>query len=320
MFIKSWIKHIHKKCKGNAKYLAGGSLGRPETSPISCASPDTYVAITRKQLVKKLKAHKKWLTGKGGRRLILDHIRFPKCHLQNEDFSLADLRTVDFSATAFTHCQFNQAKLRDCNGDDCYFDNCDFSNAIIGYSSFTKTRLVDIAFNYAEIFWTNFRFTALRGVLFHGSCLSLVDFSHSTQVGVRFEHANIQVVTTDNKYVYGKMLTEPIIGYKKCISQPTSSKKPGKPVIVKLEIPKNAIVFSINGTKCRTNVAKVLEIDDGNCNTAFAIRNSGQPIFTYKVGKTVHPVGKEFDCQYNVECSTGIHFFLTREAAEAYEY
>ena len=98
----------------------------------------------------------------------------------------------------------------------------------------------------------------------------------------------------------GKMLTEDVIGYKKCRDD----------VIVKLLIPRGAIVFSINGNKCRTNKAKVLEIEG-------ATRAISQHKYmSYYVGDefTVY----DFNCEYNVECAPGIHFFMTKEEAVNY--
>ena len=74
-----------------------------------------------------------------------------------------------------------------------------------------------------------------------------------------------------------------------------------------LSVPKGAIVFSINGSKCRTNKAKVLEGGGVSC-----CDNE----FTYEKGKTYEI--KDFDLAYNEECSTGIHFFKTRKEAEEY--
>ena len=98
----------------------------------------------------------------------------------------------------------------------------------------------------------------------------------------------------------GKMLTEDIIGYKKCRDD----------VIVKLLIPRGAIVFSINGNKCRTNKAKVLEIEGADR------AMSQHKYMSYYVGDefTVY----DFNCEYNVECASGIHFFMTREKAMNY--
>lgn len=81
-------------------------------------------------------------------------------------------------------------------------------------------------------------------------------------------------------------------------------------VIVKLLIPRGAIVFSINGRKCRTNKAKVFEIEGATK----AI--SQHKYMSYYVGDefTVY----DFNCEYNVECAPGIHFFMTREKVMNY--
>ena len=98
----------------------------------------------------------------------------------------------------------------------------------------------------------------------------------------------------------GIKLSEPIIGWKKCNNN----------VLVKLEIPRGAIVFSINNKKCRTDKAKVLEIIGAD--RAY----SNYKFFSYYVGDIIEVFN--FNCEYNVECAEGIHFFKTREEAENY--
>ena len=100
----------------------------------------------------------------------------------------------------------------------------------------------------------------------------------------------------------GIILEEPMIGYKRCDTH-----------IVTLEIPVGAIVYSINKGKCRTNKAKVLSVSDGLDEVA----SNWDDNFIYRIGeeKTI----KDFDMMYNIECSTGIHFFRTKEEAENYK-
>ena len=98
----------------------------------------------------------------------------------------------------------------------------------------------------------------------------------------------------------GIKLSEPIIGWKKCKNN----------VLVKLEIPRGAIVFSINNSKCRTDKAKVLEIIGSD--RAY----SKHKFFSYYVGDVIEVF--DFNCEYNVECAEGIHFFKTREEAKDY--
>lgn len=102
------------------------------------------------------------------------------------------------------------------------------------------------------------------------------------------------------EYRKGKNLTEDIKGYKKC--------KNG--VVVTLIIPRGAIVFSINGNKCRTNKAKVVNIDGADR------VYSTHKYMSYYVGDEFNIY--EFNCEYNIECSEGIHFFMSREEAENY--
>ena len=80
--------------------------------------------------------------------------------------------------------------------------------------------------------------------------------------------------------------------------------------LCKLRIPPDARrTASVVGRKCRAEFAEVLE---GN---GTSWRPEGQAI-TYAPGETVRPDG--YDDNPLVECAQGIHFFLTREEAEAW--
>ena len=72
-------------------------------------------------------------------------------------------------------------------------------------------------------------------------------------------------------------------------------------------------MFSINNNKCRTNKAKVISID-GDKTKGLTIASDHDTSFIYEVGKTIEI--EDFNLMYNVECSTGIHFFYNREDAE----
>lgn len=122
-----------------------------------------------------------------------------------------------------------------------------------------------------------------------------------------FEYSNLEpaILSDSEENRIGIYLKKPMIGYKQC----------REGIIVTLEIPKGAIVYSINNRKCRTNVAKVIDIDNGLRHLEQAVSRYDRK-FIYRKGKMVYP--DEFDCRYNVECGGGIHFFRTREEAEEY--
>ena len=100
------------------------------------------------------------------------------------------------------------------------------------------------------------------------------------------------------------------IGFKQCRNS----------FIVKLEIPSDSLRCSATGRKCRCSKAKVISItnlDGTNANTD-AVISKRDPNFIYKVGETVEV--KNFDTNRWNECSTGIHFFITRQEAVDYVY
>ena len=96
-------------------------------------------------------------------------------------------------------------------------------------------------------------------------------------------------------------------GYKKCCD--------GK--IVTLYIPARARrTSSLVGRKCRAEFAKVISIIDADgkpCDTAES-KHDGAVV--YRVGEIVRP--DSYDDDIRVECTHGIHFFITRREAEEY--
>lgn len=125
-------------------------------------------------------------------------------------------------------------------------------------------------------------------------------------MGVNLSDANLRKTILDNtdKLRKSTKLSESIIGWKKC-------KYNRHNVLVKLEIPRGAIVFSINNKKCRTDRAKVLEIIGAN-----KAYSSFDKSFSYHIGDVVEIFN--FNCEYSIECTNGIHFFRTEEEAEEY--
>ena len=169
------------------------------------------------------------------------------------------------------------------NADLNYANLCD---ADLCGAGLRGTDLSDANLRGANLRGANLRYANLRGADLRGANLRGVELCGT--------EGNLM------EYRRGKILSENVIGYKKCRDN----------VIVTLEIPRGAIVFSINGTKCRTNKAKVLEIEGAN--RAY----SQQKYVSYYVGDEITIYN--FNCEYNVECAEGIHFFMTRKEAEEY--
>ena len=146
----------------------------------------------------------------------------------------------------------------------------------------------------------------LQGADLRGADLQGADLQGAYLQGAYLQGADLQgAKDSDLVIAQTRILPEgDLIGYKKC--------KDG--IIVRLLIPKEAKRSSAFGRKCRAEYAQVLEIYGAD------IAHSNYPhddSLPYKVGDTVRP-SKPFDENWVEECSTGIHFFITKLEAEKY--
>ena len=137
----------------------------------------------------------------------------------------------------------------------------------------------------------------LEGANLYGANLYGANLYGANLYGANLYGANLK----GEEFRLGKILTEPLTGYKKT--------KEG--VVITAEIPKGAIVFSINGRKCRTNRAKITDMEGKEL-----LHSSFNSTFEYRLGQEIEI--ENFNLMYNVECASGFHFFLTREEAENY--
>ena len=93
-------------------------------------------------------------------------------------------------------------------------------------------------------------------------------------------------------------------------------KKSNENYIIKLEITKDAKRSSATTRKCRCSKAKVLEILTLSGESKSEAISRHDKDFVYRVGEIVEV--KDFDENRWNECSTGIHFFITRQEAVDY--
>ena len=96
------------------------------------------------------------------------------------------------------------------------------------------------------------------------------------------------------------------IAWKKCYGD----------TIVKLLIPENAKRSSATTRKCRSDKAFVLNIFDSEGNEIEKTVSNFDNSFEYIKNKEV--LVEDYDENRWKECSTGIHFFITRREAECY--
>ena len=144
--------------------------------------------------------------------------------------------------------------------------------------------------------WEDMR-ANLRGANLRGANLGGANLYGANLRGANLRGANLE----GEDFRLGKILIEPLTGYKKT--------KEG--VVITAEIPAGAIVFCINGSTCRTNRAKITDMEGHE-----VLHSQYDNSFEYRLGQEIDI--KDFNLMYNVECASGFHFFKTRKEAEEY--
>ena len=88
--------------------------------------------------------------------------------------------------------------------------------------------------------------------------------------------------------------------------------------IVKLLITEDSKRSSATSLKCRCSKAKVLDIQeaDGSPSNVNEVKSNYDDSFIYKIGEVIKV--DDFDENRWNECSTGIHFFVSRDMAVRY--
>lgn len=256
--------------------------------------------MTKGELQDIIESHKKWLNGYGGER----------ANLCGADLSDTDLRNVNLHHALLIHadlCNANLSGIDLCGVDlsDARLCNADLSCAIINAANLS----------YADLSGANLCYTNLCNTDLHNANISDANLCGANLSGANLSRANLRG-TDLSKLIYDEDTafyalqcpeTGSFIGYKKAHGY-----------IVELEILADAKRSSATSRKCRCSAAKVLSITtiSGKSTKVKEIASNRDSNFVYRVGEIVRV--DCFDANRWNECSTGIHFFITRSEAERY--
>ena len=138
----------------------------------------------------------------------------------------------------------------------------------------------------------------------YGANLECANLYGANLNGANLNGANLYGANLEEKEKprFGQILKGPMTGYKKTLEG----------VVLTATIPAGAIVFCINGSKCRTNKARIIDMGGQN----EVLHSSYNRYFEYRLMQDIEI--EDFNIMYNVECAPGFHFFRTREEAENY--
>lgn len=236
--------------------------------------------INQKELNKILDLHKKWLDDKtDGKRGNLSYTDLSELDLSCVNLRGADLRHADLSNSDLSYADLRGANLRHANLEGADLSYVDLSNTNLSYVNLRGANLIYVNLRGANLSYADLSNADLSNITYN--CLTAFFTIQCPEEGS-------------------------FTGFKKANDK-----------IVKLLITEDSLRSSATSRKCRCSKAKVLSITSLDGKKSFdKIESNYDESFIYEVGKIVEV--KDFDKNRWNGCSTGIHFFITREEAVNY--
>ena len=207
-----------------------------------------------------------------------------------------------------------RANLRGANLGGANLEGANLEGADLGGANLRGANLTEAYLRGADLYGASLRGADLRGANLDGADLRWADLDGANLRGAYLEGADL-----GGANLRGANLTEAYLhwvkgldAFKVCpeVGQFIAFKKVAGTIIT-LMIPADAKRVNAYGSrKCRAEFAYVLSVENGGCSL---IAHGG---FTYPRSGLVTP--DSYDPDPRVECSHGIHFFITRQEAQEY--
>lgn len=261
--------------------------------------------ISKKELNKILDDHQKWIDTR-----YTENVAGKRADLSEKNLFRADLSGAD---------------LRDAILRNAFLRGADLSGAIL---------------SRADLRWAD-----LPGADLSNATLTGADFSHADLSGANFNHADLKGAILFDAYLVKANLRDAYINRANltaawltgadtkniCYDHETIGFasacpecgtfvgfKRARGMIVELLILEDAKRFSGTTRKCRCDKAKVLSISnpDGSKSALTEVSSDYDENFIYQPGEYVEVAN--FDENRWEDCTTGIHFFITRDEAVRY--
>ena len=282
--------------------------------------------LTQKSLDEIIRRHEMWLDSDGetGEQADLSYTDLSGLNLANANLRGANMESVDL-----VFASLEGANLLDANLLGAKLTGADLIGANLEHANLRSAKLVCARLEGANLTNANLREANLDDINLEGANLMVANLEGANLERANLRHADLTFA--DLKGANLKLADLTGVNLTNVKNLPDISmvcpetgliicwKKALGDFIIKLEIPEDAKRSSAIGSrKCRCNKAKVLSIEhlDGTPAEVTSVQSKHYPDFIYKVGETVEV--PDFDENRFRECSTGIHFFMTRGEAFAY--
>ncbi|MGL4232670.1 MAG: pentapeptide repeat-containing protein [Casimicrobium sp.] len=166
----------------------------------------------------------------------------------------------------------------------------------------------------ADLSGANLSGANLSGANLYGADLSGANLSGANLSGANLSGANLSGANLSGANLSGAIGSSLAVSKTRILPDGDLIvwKKCRDGVLVKLRVPAHAKRSHAFGRKCRCSEAIVLEIIGGEFATSIHDKS-----FVYRLGETVFPE-QPFCENWQDECASGIHFYITEEEARAH--
>ena len=233
-------------------------------------------------------------------------LRKQSAYLSGESKEKPDFKGIDISNMIFSGEDFSEADL---SGADCrgtHFNKCKFFG-----TNFTGARLSGAEFYICKMDMDNEHECYIPKFIFDNKIRADFNFyfetSHRRGCPITPDSGSFNVFNICD-YVEMK---DTFLGYKILYVGEN------KYAVATLRISPDDKVIAFENGKCRCARAFVVSIDDGIKSYQSGVSPIHVNICRYNVGEYV--TADYFNDDWLIECSHGIHFFLTRKEAEEYK-
>jgi len=269
------------------------------------------------KIAKILASHRLWLASNevsGGR------ANLRGADLEGVDLQGANLRGADLRGANLQRANFENADLKNAILEDADLKNANLRSADLKNANLRSADLRGADLRSADLENTYLRDADFRDAVLEGTNLRDANLRGADLEGADLRGANLRGAILDNADLEGAIFSEnwqivPPVG-----QSFTAFKKVRGEIVLELLIPRSARrTSSLIGRKCRADAALVVGVAYGDAvNNAGICKSLHDSRFTYEIGKMASE--PSFDPDIRVECTAGIHFFMTKEEAFNYKF
>jgi hypothetical protein len=275
--------------------------------------------MTPEQIREILRLHKLWLDqDPQGIKANLQRANLQRADLQNANLQGANLQRANLQGADLYGANLQRANLQGANLQGANLQGAYLQGAYLQGANLQGANLQGAYLRNANLQYADLRYTDLYGANLQGANLQRANLQRADLQGADLQGANLQRAN-----LYGANLPDfervpeegAFIGWKK-VRGPE-----GNDIVLKLEITEDSKRVSTPiSHKCRAQKVKVLKAEtlEGAQIPRFWVKpqefeSTFNVSFKYQVGQTLEV--KDYDPDIRVECTKGIHFYMTKRAA-----